>query len=74
MKRTFVFFYTVLVALGLVASMNAQSLTVGFIGTNFSNEAIARTANAFEKSAKAKGWTPIMLNSAGSVKTQAYQL
>jgi len=74
MKRTFVFFYTVLVALGLVASMNAQSLTVGFIGTNFSNEAIARTANAFEKSAKAKGWTPIMLNSAGSVKTQADQL
>jgi ABC-type sugar transport system substrate-binding protein len=63
-----------LFALVFVGTGFAQGITVGFIATNFSNEATARAANAFEKYAKAKGWTPIMLNSAGSVKTQGDQL
>jgi ABC-type sugar transport system substrate-binding protein len=74
MKKAFMFMYAVLLTVGLVVSVAAQGLTVGFIATNFSNEPTARAANAFEKYAKAKGWTPIMLNSAGSVKTQADQL
>lgn len=74
MKRHFMFAYAVLLTFGLIFSAAAQGLTVGFIATNFANEATARAANAFEKYAKAKGWNPIMLNSAGSVKTQADQL
>jgi len=64
----------ILAAAFLPAVAFAQKVTVGFIATNFSNEATARAANAFEKDAKAKGWTAIMLNSAGSVATQADQL
>jgi ABC-type sugar transport system substrate-binding protein len=56
------------------AAIFAQGVTVGFIATNFSNEATARVANEFERMAKAKGWTAIMLDSAGSVSTQNDQL
>jgi ABC-type sugar transport system substrate-binding protein len=56
------------------ALMSAQGITVGFIATNFSNEATSRAANEFEKIAKGKGWNVIMLNSAGSVSTQSDQL
>lgn len=74
MKKTRLIAVAVLFALVFVAAGFAQGITVGFIATNFSNEATSRAANAFEKYAKAKGWTPIMLNSAGSVKTQGDQL
>ena len=74
MKRTRFIAIAVLFALVFVGTGFAQGITVGFIATNFSNEATSRAANAFEKFAKAKGWTPIMLNSAGSVKTQGDQL
>ena len=72
MKRGFVIAVALLLA--FAASAGAQGITVGFIATNFANEATARVANAFEKYAKEKGWNPIMLNSAGSVKTQGDQL
>jgi ABC-type sugar transport system substrate-binding protein len=69
---------SILAALALASALSvpafSQGITVGFIATNFANEATSRAANAFEKAAKAKGWTPIMLNSAGSVKTQGDQL
>lgn len=74
MKRHFMFVYVGVLTFGMIFSIAAQGLTVGFIATNFANEATARAANAFENYAKAKGWTPIMLNSAGSVKTQADQM
>ena len=53
---------------------NTQQVRVGFIATNYAAEAQARVANAFEKLAKQKNWRPIMLNSAGSIETQANQL
>ncbi|HWR12679.1 MAG TPA: sugar ABC transporter substrate-binding protein [Rectinemataceae bacterium] len=74
MKNARMIAAAVLFALVFVGTGFAQGITVGFIATNFSNEATSRAANAFEKYAKAKGWTPIMLNSAGSVKTQGDQL
>jgi ABC-type sugar transport system substrate-binding protein len=74
MRKSFVSVFMLLAALALAAPAFAEGVTVGFIATNFSAEAQARAANAFEKLAKAKGWTPIMLNSAGSVKTQGDQL
>jgi ABC-type sugar transport system substrate-binding protein len=52
----------------------AKEVKVGFVATNFSSESHARVANAFEKLAKEKGWTSVMLNSAGSIDTQATQL
>ena len=74
MKKSFVAIISVLAALALGGAAFGEGVTVGFIATNFANEATARAANAFERLAKAKGWNPIMLNSAGSVKTQADQL
>jgi ABC-type sugar transport system substrate-binding protein len=74
MKKVFLVAVAALLALVFVTAGAAQGITVGFIATNFANEATARAANAFEKYAKEKGWTPIMLNSAGSVKTQGDQL
>lgn len=74
MRKSRFFILTALFALASIAAGFAQGITVGFIATNFSNEATSRAANAFEKFAKEKGWTPIMLNSAGSVKTQGDQL
>ena len=74
MRRFFLFVAAIMVAAVLPAVTFAEGLTVGFIATNFANEATSRAANAFEKYAKEKGWTPIMLNSAGSVKTQGDQL
>lgn len=64
----------ILFAMVFVVVGFAQEVTVGFIATNFANEATSRVANSFEKYANEKGWTPIMLNSAGSVKTQGDQL
>jgi ABC-type sugar transport system substrate-binding protein len=52
----------------------AGELKVGFIATNFAAEAQARVANEFERIAKKKGWSAQMLNSAGSIDTQAGQL
>ncbi len=52
----------------------AKRISVGFIATNFSAEAQARVANAFETLGKEKGWDVKMLNSAGSIETQSNQL
>ena len=55
-------------------SAEAKKLKVGFIATNFSAEAQARTANHFEEICKAKGWEATMLNSQGSIENQATQM
>lgn len=52
----------------------AKDVKVGFVATNFSSESQARTAAQFEKIAAAKGWTAQILNSAGSIDTQATQI
>ena len=52
----------------------AKEVRVGFIATNFAAEAQARIAGRFEAMAKEKGWNVQMLNSAGSIDTQAAQL
>jgi len=74
MKKIRVVAVAILFAMVFVVVGFAQEITVGFIATNFANEATSRVANSFEKYANEKGWTPIMLNSAGSVKTQGDQL
>ena len=74
MRKSGIAIFMLFAALMLSSFAYAEGITVGFIATNFSAEAQARAANAFEKLAKSKGWTPIMLNSAGSVKTQGDQL
>lgn len=74
MKRRIAFVAMALAAAILPTIAFAEGVTVGFIATNFSNEATSRAANEFERLAKAKGWNAIMLNSAGSVKTQGDQL
>jgi ribose transport system substrate-binding protein len=57
-----------------VSSMAAGKVKVGFIATNFASETQARVANSFEKLAKEKGWDVVLLNSTGSIETQANQL
>ncbi len=52
----------------------SAALTVGFIATNFSSEAQARVAAAFEKYAAEKGWEVVSLNSEGSIEEQSNQL
>ena len=52
----------------------SKKLKVGFIATNFSAEAQATTANAFESICKEKGWEVTKLNSQGSIETQATQI
>ena len=52
----------------------AGKIKVGFIATNFASESQARVANSFEKLAKQRGWDVVMLNSTGSIETQANQL
>ncbi|HOO87291.1 MAG TPA: sugar ABC transporter substrate-binding protein [Synergistales bacterium] len=72
--------YGVVVAVACLAALlvtgvaAAKQITVGFIATNFSAEAQARVANAFEKMAKEKNWDVKMLNSTGSIETQSNQL
>jgi len=74
MKRTRIVLCVFVAIVSLAGAAYAQNVTVGFIATNLSAEAQARAANAFKELAKAKGWNPIVLNSAGSVKTQGDQL
>ena len=52
----------------------AKEVKVGFVATNFAAEAQARIAKKFEALAQEKGWSAQMLNSAGSIDTQATQL
>jgi ABC-type sugar transport system substrate-binding protein len=52
----------------------AGEVRVGFVATNFAAEAQARVAGRFEAVAKEKGWSVQLLNSAGSIDTQASQL
>lgn len=54
--------------------MEAKTIQVGFIATNFAAESQARVGKAFEAYAKGLGWKPIMLNSRGSIETQANQV
>ncbi|MDR1978019.1 MAG: sugar ABC transporter substrate-binding protein [Synergistaceae bacterium] len=53
---------------------SAGEVKVGFVATNFAAEAQARVAGRFEALAKEKGWSVQLLNSAGSIDTQASQL
>ncbi|RRD63679.1 sugar ABC transporter substrate-binding protein [Fretibacterium sp. OH1220_COT-178] len=66
------------VVLGMCCLMDglarAEEVRVGFVATNFAAEAQARIAGRFETTAKEKGWNVQMLNSAGSIDTQAAQL
>ena len=51
-----------------------QKIQVGFIATNYSSEAQARVAEAFEEYAASKGWEVVALNSMGSIEEQSKQL
>lgn len=74
MKKT-VCVLLVVVSLFLMGGVaSAKEVKVGFIATNFAAEAQARIAGKFEALAKEKGWSAQMLNSAGSIDTQAAQL
>ena len=57
-----------------ISSLAAKKVKVGFIATNFASETQARVANSFEKLAKGNGWEVVMLNSTGSIETQANQM
>jgi ABC-type sugar transport system substrate-binding protein len=57
-----------------VTAASAGEVKVGFVATNFAAEAQARIAGRFEALAKEKGWNAQLLNSAGSIETQASQL
>jgi len=61
-------------AMAIPAFAADKPLKVGFIATNFSAEAQARVAGAFEKFAKDKNWDVKLLNSMGSVETQSNQM
>jgi ABC-type sugar transport system substrate-binding protein len=74
MKKRWIGLGLHILTLILSGPVAAQQVRVGFIATNFSAESQARVANAFEKLAKEKNWRPVMLNSAGSIETQANQL
>jgi ABC-type sugar transport system substrate-binding protein len=62
------------IAVLAVAAASAGEVKVGFVATNFAAEAQARVAGRFEALAKGKGWNTQLLNSAGSIDTQASQL
>ncbi|MFA6844979.1 MAG: sugar ABC transporter substrate-binding protein [Sphaerochaetaceae bacterium] len=51
-----------------------KTLKVGFIATNLSAESQARVSKQFEKIGKEKGWNLTILNSQGSIETQATQM
>lgn len=55
-------------------SVSTSAIKVGFIATNFSSEAQARVAAAFEGFAAEKGWEVVSLNSEGSIDEQSTQL
>lgn len=75
MKRMAFFLVVIFVMVMAVPAFAADKpLKVGFIATNFSAEAQARVAGAFEKIAKDKDWDLKLLNSMGSVETQSNQM
>ncbi|MFA7109065.1 MAG: sugar ABC transporter substrate-binding protein [Sphaerochaetaceae bacterium] len=51
-----------------------KTLKVGFIATNLSAESQARVAKRFEEIEKEQNWDLTLLNSQGSIETQANQL
>ena len=73
MKKVIALVLLVMVAIA-PALVNAEALKVGFVATNFSAESQARTANCFEEMCKEKGWDCTVLNSQGSIETQATQV
>jgi ribose transport system substrate-binding protein len=75
MKRmAFLLVVVFVMAMAIPAFAADKPLKVGFIATNFSAEAQARVAGAFEKFAKDKNWDVKLLNSMGSVETQSNQM
>ena len=52
----------------------SEQIKVGFIATNFSSEAQARVAAAFNDYAAEMGWEVVSLNSEGSIDEQSTQL
>lgn len=75
MKKGLFFLVMLLIVVGLSANtLGASKIKVGFIATNFSSEAQARVAKAFEEDVKKKGWDLVKLNSMGSIETQSSQL
>ncbi len=61
-------------AMALGAPTDAGAVKLGVIAFQMSADTHARTANAVEKAAKAKGWEVTVLNSRGSVPEHAAQL
>lgn len=75
MKKLSVVLVILLVVVAISANcLGAGKVRVGFIATNFSSEAQARVAKAFEDDVKKKGWELVKLNSMGSIETQSNQL
>ncbi|HPT84120.1 sugar ABC transporter substrate-binding protein [Candidatus Darwinibacter acetoxidans] len=74
MKRASVVLIVLLLLGSFSVSAFGADVKVGFIATNFSAEAQARVAKAFEENVTSKGWDLVKLNSMGSIETQANQL
>ncbi len=73
MKKVLALVLLVMLAVSPLAAFG-EGVKVGFVATNFSAEAQARTANSFEALCKEKGWDCTVLNSQGSIETQATQV
>ncbi len=74
MKKLSVVLVMLFVVVFSVSGLSASKVKVGFIATNFSSEAQARVAKAFEDDVKKRGWELVKLNSMGSIETQSSQL
>lgn len=77
MKRAYRLVLSVAVlfcVLSVSFTVAGKDVKVGFIATNFAADSQAKVANSFEKLVKEKNWDVVMLNSAGSIDTQANQL
>ena len=74
MKKVIALVLVLMVSLIPALVLGEQAVKVGFVATNFSAEAQARTANNFEALCKEKGWDCTVLNSQGSIETQATQV